>query len=603
MKKRRTPVVFQLNAVECGAACLAMILGYFGRKTRLEECRAKCDPGRDGVSALTILTAAREFGLRTRALSLAAGDCAAVPMPCIVYWQDKHFIVLEKWSRERVTVVDPAWGRRQLSKSDFEDGFSGIALQFEAGPDFDLRSAQRESLTLDCIRRIWRTRWDGPNALSRSGGDVNCQAFGFALPPRTRWVIDDVLTVRTPDAIDVLGVGAVVVALTTGFVSYIRASLLIRLERQVDSNLMAGFFQHLLSLPYRFFQQRSSGDLLMRLASNSAVREALASHTTSALLDGVLVIIFLIALVRVSPAIALAACAIALVQIAVLLATARRLHCLVQSDIVCQSESQSCLIESLAGIETLKASGAERSTFTRWSVLLEKQLDTSMQRGRYMAKLEAAITTLRTFTPLFLLALGGATVVKGSMTLGTMIATNALAAAFLQPVASLVMSAQRLQTASAHLERIADVMRAQPEQGSQIVSPALHLRGRIEVRNVSFRYDSHSCKVLENISFDISPGQKVALVGRTGSGKSTLARLLLGLYMPTEGEIFYDGVPARQMNPQTLRSCWGTVMQDAVLFSSSMRDNITFHGTSCRRQTWSEPPKLPRSMLRFPECP
>ena len=134
--------------------------------------------------------------------------------------------------------------------------------------------------------------------------------------------------------------------------------------------------------------------------------------------------------------------------------------------------------------------------------------------------------------------------VNGSMTLGTMLATNALAAAFLQPVASLVMSAQRLQTAGAHLERIADVMRAQPEQGSQIVSPALHLRGRIEVRNVSFRYDSHSRNVLENISFDIYPGQKVALVGRTGSGKSTLARLLLGLYMPTEGEIFYDGVPA-----------------------------------------------------------
>src|SRR4029453_17670719 len=155
MKKRRTPVVFQLNAVECGAACLAMILGYFGRKTRLEECRGKCDPGRDGVSALTILTAAREFGLSTRALSLAAGDCATVPMPCIVYWQDKHFVVLEEWSRERVTVVDPAWGRRQLSKSDFEAGFSGIALQFEAGPDFDLRPAQRESLALDCVRRIW----------------------------------------------------------------------------------------------------------------------------------------------------------------------------------------------------------------------------------------------------------------------------------------------------------------------------------------------------------------------------------------------------------------------------------------------------------------
>src|SRR5262249_37653122 len=158
--------------------------------------------------------------------------------------------------------------------------------------------------------------------------------------------------------------------------------------------------------------------------------------------------------------------------------------------------------------------------FKRWSLLLEKQLDTSMQRGRYMAKLEAAITTLRAFTPLFLLGLGGAAVGNGSMTLGPMLAPNPPAAAFLAPGASLVMSAQRLQTAGAHLERIADVMRAQPEHGSQIVSPALSLIGRVEVRNVSFRYDSHSCNVLENISFDIYPGQKVALVGRTGSGKS-----------------------------------------------------------------------------------
>jgi ABC-type bacteriocin/lantibiotic exporter with double-glycine peptidase domain len=148
------------------------------------------------VRALTILTSARDFGRRTRALSLAAVDCAAVPMPCIVYWQDKHFIVLEKWSRERVTVVDPAWGRLQLSKSDFEDGFSGIALQFEAGPDFDLRPEQRESLTLDCIRRIWRT---AGTAQCRPDPDGDVAASGARLRhPAYQVGTDDVLTVKTP---------------------------------------------------------------------------------------------------------------------------------------------------------------------------------------------------------------------------------------------------------------------------------------------------------------------------------------------------------------------------------------------------------------------
>ena len=577
MKKRRTPVVLQFNAVECGAACLAMILGHFGRKTRLEECRQKCDPGRDGVSAHTIVAAARDFGLQTRALSLSAGDCAAVRLPCIVYWKNSHFVVLDGWSRDRVTLVDPAWGRRQLTRSDFEDGFSGIALQFEPGPDFDARPAAGRCVKREWLRRIWRIAGTSRMFFQIMAVTLLLQAFGFALPLITKWVVDGVVPLRGSGSINVVCAGAVAVALATGCISYLRAALLLRLERHVDSSLMLGFFEHLLSLPYRFFQQRSSGDLLMRLASNSAIREALASYTTSAILDGGLVVVFLVALVHVSPLFALAASAIALLEIAVLASAARRLQCLVQSDIAAQSASQSCLIESLAGIETLKASGAERATFGRWSALLLKQLDASARRGSFMAKVEAAMTVLRTFSPLFLIWLGGAMVLDGSMSLGTMLATNALAAAFLQPVGSLVMSAQRVQLAGTHLERIADVMQAKPEQNVRAALPALCLTDRIEIRGVSFRYDSHSSDVLKNVSFDIYSGQKVALVGRTGSGKSTLARLLLGLYMPSEGEVFYDGVPTHKMNLQSLRSRWGTVLQDAVLFSSSVRENISFH--------------------------
>jgi HlyB family type I secretion system ABC transporter len=577
MSKRRTPVILQLNAVECGAACLAMILGYFGRKARLEECRSKCDPGRDGVSAQTIVAAARDFGLRTRALSLSPGGLAGVNLPCIVYWKNNHFVVLERWSSERVTLVDPAWGRRQLSASDFEEGFSGVVLQFEAGPDFDTRPAPGRGVTLNCLRRIWRTAGTTRILFQIVAATLVLQAFGFALPLLTKWIVDRVLPLKGAGEMNILCAGALVVALATGSVAYLRAALLIRLERRVDSELMLGFFQHLLSLPYRFFQQRSSGDLLMRLASNSTIREALASYTTSAILDGALVIVFLIALLRISPAFALAASIIAVIEVAVLVSTASRLRCLVESDVACQSASQSCLIESLTGITTLKASGAERATLARWSGLLTKQLDTSAQRSSYMAKVEAVMTMLRTFSPLFLLWLGGTLVLNGSMSLGTMLAINALAAAFLQPVASLVVSAQRLQLAGTHLERIADVMQAQPEQDSQSVRPAPPLSGRIELRDVSFRYDSHSPTVLDNISLNIYPGEKVALVGRTGSGKSTLAKLLLGLYTPTAGEILYDGIPIHAMDLQSLRSRWGTVLQDPFLFSSSLRDNLAFH--------------------------
>ena len=580
MKNRRVPVVLQLNAVECGAACLAMILGYFGRKTRLEECRSKCDPGRDGVSAKTIVAAARAFALRTRAFSLPPGDCGGLELPCIVFWKNNHFVVLEKWGAERVTLVDPSWGRREISRSDFESGFSGIALQFAPTGDFDKRTDPAPDFTIECLRRIWQTPGTSKMLAQILFATLLLQALGFALPLFTKWVVDDVMRLRATGSMNLLGAGALVVAFTTGCISYLRAAVLIRLERHIDSSLMLGFFEHLLSLPYRFFQQRSSGDLLMRLASNSNIREALASHTTAALLDGALVIVFLVALIHVSPAIALAALVVAALEMILLLATARRLHCLVQSDVASQAASQSCLIESLGGIETLKASGAEHSTLARWSALLARQLDASQQRGTYTAKVEAAMTMLRTFSPLFLLWLGGGMVANGSMTLGAMLATNALAAAFLQPVASLVLSGQRLQLAGTHIERIADVMRAQPEQSAQLPISDRQISGRISIRDVSFRYDTHSPNVLEHISFDIHPGQKVALVGKSGSGKSTLARLLLGLYMPVDGEILYDGVPTPEINLRWLRGCWGTVLQNAVLFGASIRDNIAFHASS-----------------------
>jgi ABC-type bacteriocin/lantibiotic exporter with double-glycine peptidase domain len=577
MNKRRTPVVLQLNAVECGPACLAMILGYYGRKVRLEECRSKCDPGRDGVSAQTISAAAHDFGLRTRGLSLQHSDFDRVQLPCIAHWKNNHFVVVEHWSRERVTLVDPAWGRRQLSIAEFAAGFSGVVLQFAPVPDFSARTSAVNCVLRNGLRHIWRAAGTTRLLIQIVAATLLLQAFGFALPLLTKWIVDRVLPLKAAGEMKIVGVGAVVVALATSTVGYLRSALLIRLERNLDSHLMLGFFQHLLSLPYRFFQQRNSGDLLMRLASNSTIREALASYTTSAILDGSLVIIFVIALFRVSPVFALAASAIAVLEGAVLFATAPHLRCLVESDVACQSASQSCLIESLAGITTLKASGAERAIFTRWSRLLVKQVDASARRSSYMAKVEAVMTMLRTFSPVFLLWLGGTMVMKGSVSLGTMLAINALAAAFLQPVASLVVSGQRLQLARAHLERIADVMQAQPEQDSHSAGSAPPISGRIELRDVSFRFDSHSPTVLHNVSLDIHPGQKVALVGRTGSGKSTLAKLLLGLYTPTGGEILYDGVRMQAMNLQSLRRSWGAVLQDASLFSLSLRDNIAFH--------------------------
>ena len=577
MIRPRVPVVLQMNTVECAAACLAMILGYFGRRTRLEECRDICDPGRDGVSAKTLVTAARQFGLETRALRIPPASCAEIHLPCIVHWNSNHFVVLERWSRDRIVIVDPAQGRRQIPMNEFESSFDGVVLLLKPRPDFDRRSRRHRIQWLQYLKQILHTPGT-PRILARILiASVFLQGFALALPLFTKILVDRVLPLKAVGELNLLCIGGLVVALMHAVMTYLRAIMLVRLEARIDSHLMLRFFRHLLSLPFRFFQQRSSGDLLMRLSSNATIRQALASYTTSAVLDGGLVFVFLIALLRISPLFGMSAALFGLLEFAILLATARRLHSLVESDLASQSVSQSCLVESLNGIGTLKSSGAEHSTFARWSVLLAKQVDASAKRGAYSAVVDAATALIHIGSPLFLLWLGGRLVIHGSLSLGTMLALNAMAAAFLQPVASLVLGVQRVQLAAAHLERIADVMEAQPEQSQLDVRPAPSLTGKIELRSVSFRYDAHSPNVLDRISFTIWPGQKVALVGRTGSGKSTLAKLLLGLYLPTEGEILYDGIPLRELDFQTVRRQWGVVLQDSFIFGSSIRENISFH--------------------------
>jgi ABC-type bacteriocin/lantibiotic exporter with double-glycine peptidase domain len=315
----------------------------------------------------------------------------------------------------------------------------------------------------------------------------------------------------------------------------------------------------------------------MRLGSNTVIREALTNQTISAVLDGGLVLVYLVILLALEPGFGLVVLALGLIQIGLLLGTSRRIHGLMQRDLVAAAESQSYLVEALAGMATLKAAGAEERALDHWSNLFFKHLNVSLQRNRLSAFIGAGLTALNTFSPLVLLWIGAYYVLNNAMTLGTMLALNALAASFLAPLASLVASGQQFQLVSAHLDRIADVVEAAPEQDLQATKPAPPLSGRIELKNVNFRYDPNGPLTLRDICVTIEPGQKVALVGRTGSGKSTLAKLLLGLYTPDEGEILFDDLPLPSLDYRTVRSQFGVVLQESFLFSGSIRQNIAFN--------------------------
>lgn len=590
LRQRRVPVMMQLSAVECGAACLAMILTYFGRTTGVAECREYVGVGRDGISAATLVNAARVYGLRAKAYSLEPANLRYVPLPAIVHWDFNHFVVLERWSSKKVEIVDPASGRRRLTADEFDASFTGVVLTFEPGVQFERRSA--------ADRSAWR-RYLLPYVLRTPGlliqvlvASLLLQILGLALPVFTKVLVDQVLPFQIDDVMPILGIGLVILVLTQMVTSYLRAALLIYLQGRIDTQMMLGFFEHLLTLPFRFFEQRADGDLLMRLGSNRLIREMLTSQSISVVLDTILVLGYLAILLVQDPSFGLLVLALGLLQVTLLLGTMRRVHSLMQQDLAAEAESHSYLVEALTGIATLKASGAEDHALDHWSNLFFSQLNVSLRRSHLSAVIDTAITTLQTLSPLVLLWVGAVHVLDGTMSLGTMLALNALAAAFLKPLASLISNGQRLQLVGAQLERLVDVLEAEPEQDRGLAQPAPRLTGDIELRNVSFRYDPNAPLVLRDISFTVEPGQKIALVGRSGSGKSTLAKILLGLYVPTEGEILYDSMSLRGIDRRGLRSQFGVVLQESFLFSGSIRQNIAFNDPTLPLQQVKEAARL-----------
>ncbi len=575
-KKRwkRVPELRQMSAVECGACCLAMILNYYGRATSVSEVQERCGVGRDGLSALAIVKAARQYGLRVRAVSLKKNDARFVTFPAIVHWEFNHFVVVDRWSSRHVDIVDPAVGRRRLTSEEFDEGFTGILIMLEPGAQFERQAPSRAFSLWTYLRSLPHMSSIVAQII---GTALLLQILGLGAPLLTAIVVDYIIPTKTSDLLILLGTGMLFLILTQGVMKLLRSALLIYLQTRLDAQMMLDFFEHLLSLPYRFFQLRLSGDLLARVESNTAIRDILTSQMISTLLDSCSVIVYLVILIMQSKLIAGVAVAVGAFQVGLLLLTAPIIRRLTMRDLVAQGKTQGYLNEVLAGIAAVKAAGAEQRALARWTNLFFDEMNISVRRNYLLSGVSVVFETLQSLAPLLLLWIGATQVMTGAMSTGTMLALNTLAASFLIPLSSLAASGQNIQVARAHFDRIADVLGSEPEQDSQQVYTPPQLSGRIELKSVTFQYDPNTPPILNDVSIHIRPGQKVALVGKTGSGKSTLGKLLIGLITPTKGEILFDGIALQKLNYQEVRRQFGVVLQDAFIFSGSVRENISFN--------------------------
>lgn len=575
VRRKSVPVLLQLSAVECAAACLAMILSYYGRKTSVSEVRDRVGLGRDGLTALDLVKAARGYGLRVRAVSLQENDFRHVTLPAIVHWEFNHYLIVERWMPKYVDLVDPATGRRRVRAEEFDKSFTGVVLMLEPGVQFERASiARRVNLRTYAVSYV---RLAPLSFLQIIGASVLLQLFGLALPLATAVVVNSLIPFEMKDALGLLALGLFMLLLAQLVTMLLRAVVLLYVQTRIDTRAMVSFIEQLLSLPQRFFQQRSSGDILARLGSNIVIRDTISNQLVTTVLDGSFVLVYLVILLVASPLFCLLVVVIALVQVALLLGTNRLLRTMNARELTALGKSQGYVVEALTGIATLKAAGAEQRALGQWTNLFFEQMNISVRRNLVSWTVDTVMNTLRTFSPLLLLVVGTIEVLNGTLQVGTMLALIALATAFLAPVGSLVTSGQRLQLVRSHLERVADVMEAAPEQDVSTVNEPPKLTGAIRLEHVDFQYDPRSPAVLRDVSVDIKPGQKVAIVGRTGSGKSTLGNLLLGMYLPTSGEILYDGIPLRTLNFEAVRSQFGVVLQGSAIFSGSIRENIALN--------------------------
>lgn len=570
VRRPQIPFVQQLEWTDCGAACLTMVLRYFGREMRLQEVRDLIGSGRDGVDAGQLLDGAERCGLRGRGLRLDIESLAELPPGAILHWELNHFVVFVRVVGDGIEIVDPARGRRRIPMHAVSKAFTGITLLLQPSTQF-VPSKSRSSQVWNYLSQLLGQRHLLARVVTTS---VFLQLLAFALPFLTALLVDRVVPRSDYSLLVLVGVGLGAVVVFQFLSQLIRAHVLLQLRTNLDTRLTLGFLEHLTKLPYAFFVRRSAGDLMMRVTSNTTIRELLTSNTLSAVLDGALVVIYLALMFVIHAKLALLTVVLAVVQMCIYLLARRRVSDLMTENLEAQARSQGYLVQLISGIETLKAAGAERRAVQHWSNLFVDELNVALKRGRLAAVVESTRSVLASGAPLLILSFGAVEVMRGSLSLGSMLALNALAMGFLSPLASLVGSGLELQRIGSYIERINDVLCTPQEQDEQAVAQPPRLTGAISMRGVSFRYSAQGPLVVRDVTLDIKPGTSVAIVGRSGSGKSTLANLLLGLYAPSDGGIYYDSHNLADLDITAVRRQLGIVPQNPYIFGRSIRENI-----------------------------
>lgn len=572
----KVPVVMQMEALECGAASLAMILAYYDKWIPLEQVRADCGVSRDGSNARNILRAARNYGFNAKGYRFEPEELkTAGQFPCIIHWEFNHFVVLDGFRGDKAVLNDPARGVVTVPMKAFDEAFTGICLLFEPNEDF-VPGGKPKSMFAFAKSRLKGT---GTAVAFVILTTMISSLIGIINPAFSRIFLDRLLTGENPDwllpfifALSGFGVLQLIVA-------WIQAVYSLRINGKIDVVGSTAFMWQVLRMPMEFFAQRMAGDIQQRQSSNAQIAKSLVDTFAPLALNTAMMVFYLIVMLRYSVPLTLIGVASIFINLLVSNIVSKKRVNITRVQMRDAGKLAGTTVAGIEMIETIKASGAENGFFEKWSGY-QASVNTQQVKFTKLNQILGSIPSLvNSLTNIVILILGVYLTMNGQFTVGMIMAFQGFLTSFTAPAMTLITTGQTLQEMRTDMERIEDVMKYPTDVNfeNDDVSDDVEydkLSGRIEMKNVTFGYSKLAEPLIEDFNLSLKPGQRVAFVGSSGCGKSTLAKLISGLYQPWSGEILFDGKPIRQIDHSIFTGSLAVVDQDIILFEDTVANNM-----------------------------